>query len=428
MSISSTPFGSAGFGRPTEVFTISALVAEANRRLESHDFVTEPLTERTVRHYISRGLMQKGYTRTQLAPDTVVHQADDSLSGNTRYFIVDDIDAAVGIKLKIAQGRSLDEIGFAGRDRSQVLREASYSPDSSWVADQPIVSRMVSHREITPPASEARGLFSGSPRSRSVDRPEPEISPDSATLPEVVDTWVLELRPGLTLHGEGDKPSPAAIRRLTQVARETVPAPLARRPRTPGRVRIDIELNDIVAPFNGVVVNASNADLRPGGGVAGRIWEVCGDDELTRERIRVQKALPLRPGDAVFTGPGRGADLGFTGIIHALGPRWLSGFDRARADRGEHQLSEHGEEDALIRTWRTVLRVADTHNTTQFTAPMISSGIFGYPVPDNFEIAFTTLYTTTTSVERVVIRTISRKTFEQLTLARRMVRETLDIA
>ena len=193
-------------------------------------------------------------------------------------------------------------------------------------------------------------------------------------------------------------------------------------------MRIDIELNDIVAPFNGVIVNASNADLRPGGGVAGRIWEVCGDDELSNQRLRVMKALPLRPGDAVFTGPGRGAELGFTGIIHALGPRWLSGFDRGRAERGEHQLSEHGEEDALIRTWRSVLKVADHHDATQIAAPMISSGIFGYPVPDNFEIAFNTLYSTPTTVERVVIRTISRKTFEQLTLARRKVREALDIA
>jgi hypothetical protein len=58
---------------------------------------------------------------------------------------------------------------------------------------------------------------------------------------------------------------------------------------------------------------------------------------------------------------------------------------------------------------------------------MISSGIFGYPVPDNFEVAFHTLFTTPTNVERVVIRTISRKVFSQLQESRRKVRDLLNL-
>ena len=423
------------FGRPTEVFTISALVDEANRRLRARDAEVELLTERTVRHYISRGLMQKGYTRTQLADEATIHSDDGGHSGNTRYFIIDDIDAAVGIKLKLAQGRTLDEIGDAGRDRSQALRQFSLSPDAVIEADllgrrSDLVDMMVTSETMfsAHPSPKDLSPKSLAPLRRSGGDVEPEISPDGLPLPEIRDSWTLVLRPGLTLHGEGARPSSAAVRRLAKLADEAIPRTEVTRSASSGRVSIDIELQDIVAPFNGIVVNASNAEIRPGGGVAGRIWQVCGDDEMNAERERLRKAIPLRPGDAVFTGPGRGAELGFTGIIHALGPRWLSGFDRKRADAGRRQLSEHGEEDALIRTWRSVLRVADEHRATQIVAPMISSGIFGYPVPDNFEIAFHTMYTTPTNVERIVIRTISRKTFEQLKASRRKMREILNIA
>ena len=425
-------------GRPLEVFTLSALVHAANQRLGERDPDIEPLTERTVRYYMSRGLLHKGFSRSQIADGAVIHPTTEGHGGNTRFFVVDDIEAAVSIKLKVAQGRPLDEIGYAGPART-----VGSPVDASLSPDLPSASLVRS--------MSARGMKSSSDPWRAADamiasemlpgdrprrpvrvtRPavdvEPEISSDSNPLPSTEDTWTLRLHPGLSLHGSGPKPTPAAIRQLMRFTDEHLPYRPPHTGETAGRLRVDIELNDIVAPFKGVVVNASNAEVRPGGGVAGRIWEVCGDAELDLERSRISGALPLRPGDAVFTGPGRGADLGFEGVIHAHGPRWLSGFDRRLTEQGRRQLSEHGEEEALIATWQSVLRVADEHGVRQIAAPMISSGIFGYPVPDNFEIAFHTLFTTPTRVERIVIRTISRKTFDQLKESRRTVRDLLGI-
>ena len=62
-----------------------------------------------------------------------------------------------------------------------------------------------------------------------------------------------------------------------------------------------------------VVVNAANAELRPGGGVAGAIHRAAGP-ELDRA---CRSLAPIAPGQAVITSA---FDMPNQAVIHVLGP------------------------------------------------------------------------------------------------------------
>ncbi|MFN2381809.1 MAG: macro domain-containing protein, partial [Guyparkeria sp.] len=79
-------------------------------------------------------------------------------------------------------------------------------------------------------------------------------------------------------------------------------------------ISIECSQGDIVdQPDIDAVVNAANAELRPGGGVAGAIHRAAGPG-LARECAPL---APIRPGEAVITG---GHDLPNPHVIHCLGP------------------------------------------------------------------------------------------------------------
>jgi O-acetyl-ADP-ribose deacetylase len=64
------------------------------------------------------------------------------------------------------------------------------------------------------------------------------------------------------------------------------------------------------------VVNAANAQLKNGGGVAGAIHRAAG----ANLEIEAQPMAPIKPGEAVITG---GHNLPNKYIIHCLGPVYL---------------------------------------------------------------------------------------------------------
>ncbi len=79
-------------------------------------------------------------------------------------------------------------------------------------------------------------------------------------------------------------------------------------------ITLEIVKGNIVSqPDLDAVVNAANAELRIGGGVAGAIHRAAGP-ELTEE---TQPLAPIKPGEAVITG---GHNLDNNYIIHTLGP------------------------------------------------------------------------------------------------------------
>lgn len=113
------------------------------------------------------------------------------------------------------------------------------------------------------------------------------------------------------------------------------------------------------------IVNAANAELRPGGGVAGAIHKAAGpglDDEC-------RDLAPIRPGGAVITG-GHGLPNRF--VIHCLGPVY-------RRDEPSSEL--------LASCYSNALRLADDRSISSIAFPAISTGIFGYPIGDAARVA-----------------------------------------
>ena len=371
-------------------FLIDDLVTRANEALPTE----LALTERTVRYYMQNGLVGKGLKISELPEE---FSSKIVQRGNQRYFTPADCTTVVEIRTALNNGLTIDRLG--GR-RSQEDEEQFLSP--------------VLHSR----SFEMSGIVS-----------------DYITLPEVKNTWSLQLRSDLMLNGTGARPNVDTIRELQKfVSLNFAPEQPLQSSReyeyddepTTGRVRIEIELVDIAAPFSGLLVNASNAEVTPGGGVSGRIWEVCGVEELSPQRANSK--LPLKPGQAAFTTAGRGESRGFTGVIHAYGPRWTSPVDKEALHKGKKQIPMNGEEQTLIRTWENILKMADEHSESHLAAPLISSGLFGYPFQDCAEVTFETLLETPTSVTHVHIRTVSRRSFDQLVEARNRVLRKLDIA
>jgi O-acetyl-ADP-ribose deacetylase (regulator of RNase III) len=376
-------------------FLIDELVTRANEALPSE----LALTERTVRYYQSNNLIGKGLKISELPEE---FSSKIVQRGNQRYFTPADCTTVVDIRTALAKGASIDLLGGG---RTQVNDEQYLSPV--------LQSRSVEF-------------------SRSFHASE--IVSDYATLPEVLDAWSLQLRSDLILNGTGARPNVDTIRELQKfVSLNFAPEQSSAtsdeydddEPAT-GRVRIEIELVDIAAPFSGLLVNASNAEVTPGGGVSGRIWEVCGVDELSPQRTNSK--LPLKPGQVAFTTAGRGESRGFTGVIHAYGPRWTSPVDKESLHKGKKQVPMNGEEQTLVRTWENILTMADEYGDNRLAAPLISSGLFGYPFQDCAETTFETILRTPTRVTHVHIRTVSRRSFDQLVEARNRVLRKLDIA
>ena len=371
-------------------FLIDDLATRANEALPAE----LALTERTVRYYMQNGLVGKGLKISELPEE---FSSKIVQRGNQRYFTPADCTTVVEIRTALNNGLTIDRLG--GR-RSQEDEEQFLSP--------------VLHSR----SFEMSGIVS-----------------DYITLPEVKNTWSLQLRSDLMLNGTGARPNVDTIRELQKfVSLNFAPEQPLQSSReyeyddepTTGRVRIEIELVDIAAPFSGLLVNASNAEVTPGGGVSGRIWEVCGVEELSPQRANSK--LPLKPGQVAFTTAGRGESRGFTGVIHAYGPRWTSPVDKEALHKGKKQIPMNGEEQTLIRTWENILKMADEHSESHLAAPLISSGLFGYPFQDCAEVTFETLLETPTSVTHVHIRTVSRRSFDQLVEARNRVLRKLDIA
>ncbi len=117
------------------------------------------------------------------------------------------------------------------------------------------------------------------------------------------------------------------------------------------------------------VVNAANACLMPGGGVAGAIHRAAGSS-LAEE---CRSMAPLKPGEAVISG---GYNLPNRYVIHCLGP--VYGVDKP-------------EDKLLSECYRRALLLADKNEIRTIAFPAISTGAFGYPAEEAAEIAMKTV-------------------------------------
>lgn len=145
-------------------------------------------------------------------------------------------------------------------------------------------------------------------------------------------------------------------------------------------VTFELVQGDIASqPDMTAVVNAANAELRTGGGVAGAIHRAAGPG--LEEECR--PLAPIRPGDAVITGA---HNLPNRYVIHCLGP--VYGRDKP-------------EEQLLANCYRNALKLAEEHHIDSIAFPAISTGAFGYPMETAADVAFRTLLAQCPTLEYV---------------------------
>jgi len=134
-------------------------------------------------------------------------------------------------------------------------------------------------------------------------------------------------------------------------------------------VNLEIVQGDITQQADmEAVVNAANAELRTGGGVAGAIHRAAGP-ELEKA---ARPLAPIQPGEAVITGA---FQLPNQWVIHCLGP--VYGRDRP-------------EDKLLANCYRNALRLAEEHQITSVAFPAISTGVFGYPLSEAAQLILKT--------------------------------------
>lgn len=122
-------------------------------------------------------------------------------------------------------------------------------------------------------------------------------------------------------------------------------------------------------PDMDAVVNAANAELRIGGGVAGALHRAAGQG--LEEECR--PLAPIKPGMAVITGA---HNLPNRHVIHCLGP--IYGVDEP-------------SDQLLAACYRNALLLADQKRIASLAFPALSTGAFGFPMEPAARIAFRTV-------------------------------------
>lgn len=155
---------------------------------------------------------------------------------------------------------------------------------------------------------------------------------------------------------------------------------------------IELLQGDITELNTDAIVNAANASLVLGGGVAGAIRR-RGGPKIQDECGKIGGTIV---GGAVITG---GGELPAKYVIHAVGPRY----------------GEEHEDEKLKEATLNSLVLADEHHLKSVAFPAISTGVFGFPKD---RCAIIMLSTTIaylegpTMLERVSFCLYDKKTYE----------------
>ena len=149
-------------------------------------------------------------------------------------------------------------------------------------------------------------------------------------------------------------------------------------------VQGDITTQDVDA-----VVNAANNRMRGGGGVDGAIHRAGGPQVLADCVARFPDGLAT--GDAGWTTAG---NMPARWVIHTVGPIYP------------------GDRSLLVSCYERCLAVADSLGASSVAFPLISAGVYGWPLDDAVLAAVTTLRTTPSSVDEARIVAFSPATLE----------------
>jgi O-acetyl-ADP-ribose deacetylase (regulator of RNase III) len=130
---------------------------------------------------------------------------------------------------------------------------------------------------------------------------------------------------------------------------------------------LELVEGDITEMETDAIVNAANAQLIMGGGVAGAIRRK-GGPEIEKECSKIGGTFV---GGAVIT---TGGNLKAKHVIHAVGPR----------------MGEGNEDEKLKNATLNSLKVAEQNKLKSIAFPAISAGIFGFPIQRCAEIMLRT--------------------------------------
>ncbi|AOY89814.1 RNase III inhibitor [Marinobacter salinus] len=145
-------------------------------------------------------------------------------------------------------------------------------------------------------------------------------------------------------------------------------------------VKVECVQGNIAAqPDMDAVVNAANARLMPGSGVAGAIHDAAGPGLA----LECQGLAPIEPGQAVISS---GHDMPNRYIIHCLGPVY-------GVDEPSDQL--------LADCYRNALALAEQYQLSSIAFPAISTGVFGYPVREAATVAMAAISEKLTALQSV---------------------------
>lgn len=144
-------------------------------------------------------------------------------------------------------------------------------------------------------------------------------------------------------------------------------------------MKITLAEGDITTQEVDAVVNAANSGMRGGGGVDGAIHRAGGPDVLEDCKRRFPDGLAT--GDAGWTTAG---EMPAQWVIHVVGPNYRAG----QTDRS-----------LLTSCYARALEVADELGARTVAFPLVSAGIYGWPLDDAVDAAVATLDGTETRVE-----------------------------
>jgi len=155
---------------------------------------------------------------------------------------------------------------------------------------------------------------------------------------------------------------------------------------------IEIVQSDITEMQTDAIVNAANAQLVLGGGVAGAI-RTKGGPSIQAECDKIGGTFV---GGAVITSAG---NLKAKYVIHAVGPR----------------QGEGNEDEKLKNATFNSLKIANENNLKSISFPAISTGIFGFPIEKCAKIMFETtigFLKNKTSIQKVVFCLFSKNDYD----------------
>ena len=125
--------------------------------------------------------------------------------------------------------------------------------------------------------------------------------------------------------------------------------------------------DDIARVSAAAIVNAANIRLQAGGGVCGALFAAAGAADMQA----ACDAIGGCPTGRVVSTPAFALDA--TWVIHAVGPIWRGGLS--------------GEREALRSCYRSVFAEAERLGVRSVAYPLISAGIYGFPVDEALAIA-----------------------------------------